>query len=54
MTEQMTATRAEAQARLERFAPNMGRDYAQGRNFDRGAGRIGMYRCCLPTSDAGS
>ena len=38
MTEQMTATRAEAQARLERFAPNMGRDYAQGRNFDRGAG----------------
>ena len=38
MTQQMTATRAEAQARLERFAPNMGRDYAQGRNFDRGAG----------------
>ena len=38
MTEQMTATRAEAQARLERFAPNMGRDYAQGRNFDRGVG----------------
>ena len=38
MTEQMTATRAEAQARLERFAPNMGCDYAQGRNFDRGVG----------------
>ena len=38
MTQQMVATRAEAQARLERFAPNMGRDYAQGRNFDRGAG----------------
>ena len=38
MTQQMTATRAEGQARLERFAPNMGRDYAQGRNFDRGAG----------------
>ena len=38
MTQQMTATRAEGQARLERFAPNMGRAYAQGRNFDRGAG----------------
>ena len=38
MTQQMVATRAEAQARLERFAPNMGCDYAQGRNFDRGAG----------------
>ena len=38
MTQQMTATRAEGHARLERFAPNMGRDYAQGRNFDRGAG----------------
>ena len=38
MTQQMTATRAEAQARLERFAPNMGCDYAQGRNFDRGVG----------------
>jgi len=38
MTQQMVATRAEAQARLERFAPNMGCDYAQGRNFDRGVG----------------
>ena len=38
MTQQMVATRAEAQARLERFAPNMGCNYAQGRNFDRGVG----------------
>ena len=38
MTQKMTATRAEGQARLERFAPHMGRDYAHGRNFDRGAG----------------
>ena len=38
MIQKMTATRAEGQARLERFAPHMGRNYAEGRNFDRGAG----------------
>ena len=38
MTQQMMATRAAGQARLEEFAVKMGRDYAQGRNFDRGPG----------------
>ena len=38
MTQQMIATRAAGQARLEEFAVKMGRDYAQGRNFDRGQG----------------
>ena len=36
MTQVMTATRAAGQARLEQFSAKMGRDYAQGRNFDRG------------------
>ena len=35
---QMIATRAAGQARLEQFSARMGRDYAQGRNFDRGSG----------------
>jgi deoxyribodipyrimidine photolyase len=34
----MTATRAAGLARLEEFSARMGRDYAQGRNFDRGLG----------------
>ena len=38
MTQQMMATRAAGQARLEEFAVKLGRDYAQGRNFDRGPG----------------
>ncbi|WP_232621618.1 FAD-binding domain-containing protein [Thioclava electrotropha] len=33
------ATRAAGEDRLTRFAPKMGADYAQGRNFDHGAGR---------------
>lgn len=36
MAQVMTATRAAGQARLEQFSAKMGRDYAQGRNFDRG------------------
>ena len=35
---QMIATRAAGQARLEQFSARMGRDYAQGRIFDRGSG----------------
>ena len=38
MTHPMTATRAAGLARLEEFSAKMGRDYAQGRNFDRGLG----------------
>ena len=38
MTHPMTATRAAGLARLEEFSARMGRDYAQGRNFDRGLG----------------
>ena len=38
MTHPMTATRAAGLARLEEFSVRMGRDYAQGRNFDRGLG----------------
>jgi len=38
MTHPMTATRAAGLARLEEFSTKMGRDYAQGRNFDRGLG----------------
>ncbi|WP_246832049.1 FAD-binding domain-containing protein [Thioclava sp. F36-7] len=33
------ATRAAGEDRLTRFAPKMGADYAQGRNYDHGAGR---------------
>ena len=38
MTHPMTATRSAGLARLEEFSARMGRDYAQGRNFDRGLG----------------
>jgi len=34
MTHPITATRAVGLARLEQFSARMGRDYAQGRNFD--------------------
>ncbi|MEM6577928.1 MAG: FAD-binding domain-containing protein [Pseudomonadota bacterium] len=41
-------TRAEGLAMIEQFRPRMGRRYASGRNYDRGAGQHSAVSCLSP------
>ncbi len=48
MTQWTSASRAAALAQLKAFRPKMGRRYASGRNYDRGAGQHGSVSCLSP------